>query len=329
MRTALSELLGIDVPIVQAPMGGASCPALAAAVSNAGGLGMLALSWHPPEAARAAIRETRALTDRPFGVNLVLAFPQEERFALCLEEGVRVISFFWGDPAPFVHRAHERGARVASTVASAEDARRALDAGVDVVVAQGWEAGGHVMGQVATLPLVRAVVAAAEGRPVLAAGGIADGAGLAAVLALGAAGAWIGTRFLASEEAAIHPRYRELLLRADETATVHTSLFDGGWADAPHRVLRNATYEAWDAAGRPPSGSRPGEGEVLATGGRGPMRRYASTTPGPDAQGEIDALSLWAGQGVAGVHEPMSAAAIVREIAEGADEVLRALAARL
>jgi nitronate monooxygenase len=329
MRTALCELIGIDVPIVQAPMGGATCPALAAAVSNAGALGMLALSWHPPEAARTEIRATQVLTDRPFGVNLVLAFAQEERFAVCLEEGVRVISFFWGDPAPFVARAHDAGALVTSTVASAEGARRALGAGVDVVVAQGWEAGGHVLGEVATLPLTRAVVAVAGAAPVLAAGGISDGAGLAAVLALGAAGAWIGTRFLASDEAAIHPRYRDRLLEADETATVRTGLFDGGWPGAPHRVLRNATYEAWEAAGRPPHGARPGEGEVLATGGRGPMRRYASATPGPDAQGDIDALSLWAGQGVAGVKRRQPAAAIVREIADGADEVLRALAVRL
>ncbi len=329
MRTTLCDLLGIEVPIVQAPMGGAGCPALAAAVSQAGGLGMLALSWHPPKAVRAAIRQTRALTDRPFGVNLVLAFPQEERFAVCLEEGVKLISFFWGDPAPYVARAHAAGALVASTVASAGEARRAAAAGVDILVAQGWEAGGHVMGEVATLPLVRAVVAAAGARPVLAAGGIADGPGLAAVLALGAAGAWIGTRFLASEEAAIHPRYRELLLAADETSTVHTSLFDGGWADAPHRVLRNATYDRWEAAGRPASRARPGEGDVLATSAGRPMRRYASTTPGPDAEGDIEALSLWAGQGVGGVHGLKPAGAIVREIAQGADAVLRALAERL
>src|SRR4051812_49970263 len=102
MQTAFTRRLGIEAPIVQAPMGGATNPALAAAVSNAGGLGMLALSWHPPEAARAVIRATRALTDRPFGVNLVLAFPQAERVAVCLEERVPVISFFWGDPAPHV-----------------------------------------------------------------------------------------------------------------------------------------------------------------------------------------------------------------------------------
>src|SRR5581483_2114921 len=109
-------------------------------------------------------------TDKPFGVNLVLAFPQEERFAVCLEEGVRVISFFWGDPAPFVERAHAAGAAVTSTVASAAQARAAVAAGVDIVVAQGWEAGGHVLGEVATLPLTRAVVRAVDPTPVIAAG---------------------------------------------------------------------------------------------------------------------------------------------------------------
>jgi len=326
MQTAACRVLGIETPIVQAPMGGASCPALAAAVSNAGGLGMLALSWHPPDAVRGEIRQTRALTDRPFGVNLVLAFPQEERLRICLEEGVPIVSFFWGDPSPFVEAVHRVGAKVTSTVASAAEARAVSDFEVDVIVAQGWEAGGHVRGQVATLPLVRAVVEAVGPQPVLAAGGISDGRGLAAALALGASGAWIGTRFLASEEAAIHPRYRERLLAADETSTVHTDLFDGGWPDAPHRVLRNSTYDQWDAAGRPAPGSRPGEGEVLGASMWGDLVRYQSITPGPEARGDIDALSLWAGQGVGRVHEVKPAAEIVREIADDAAAVLRGLA---
>src|SRR5262249_37713043 len=164
MQTALCKLLGIDVPIIQAPMGGAVGPAIAAAVSNAGALGMLVL-WRAD----------------------------------------------WRDPAALVPRAKAANAIVLHTVGTAEAARRAVDCGVDVVVAQGWEAGGHVRGTVAPLPLVPAVVDAVSPTPVVAAGGIADGRGLAAVLALGASGAWIGTRFLASNEAAIHPRYRERL----------------------------------------------------------------------------------------------------------------------
>jgi NAD(P)H-dependent flavin oxidoreductase YrpB (nitropropane dioxygenase family) len=324
VQTAFTKLMGVELPIVQAPMGGASCPALAAAVSNAGGLVMLALSWHGPDALRNEIRQTRALTDAPFGVNLVLAFPQEDRLAACLAEGVSLVSFFWGDPAPFVRRVHDAGARVATTVTSAHEAQEAVEAGVDVLVAQGWEAGGHVRGEVATLPLVAAITAALPRTPVLAAGGVADGRSVAAMLTLGAAGAWIGTRFLASHEAAIHPDYRERLLAAAETDTAYTRLFDVGWPDAPHRVLRNSTLTEWERAGGTAAGSRPGEGEVLATSSRGRLLRYASTTPGPDAVGDIEALSLWAGQGVGLIRRLEPAAAIVQELAQDTAAALQA-----
>jgi len=328
MRTSLTERLGITAPIIQAPMGGASCPALAAAVSNAGGLGMLALSWSDAVDIRRQIGETRALTDRPFGVNLVLARPQDDRLAACLEAGVRIVSLFWGDPAPFAARIHAAGAVLIHTADSAADARRAAAAGADVIAAQGWEAGGHVRGEVATLPLVRAVVEAVRPIPVAAAGGIADGRGLAAVLMLGAHGAWIGTRFLASGEAAIHPLYRQRLIAACETDTVHTGLFDVGWPDAPHRVLHNATVEGWEAAGRPPPGSRPGEGETVArTADGAPMLRYQSATPRAGATGDIAALSLWAGQGVARVTKVKPAAEIVRELLDEARAALREAAA--
>src|SRR5436189_3648759 len=237
MKTALCTRLGIEFPIIQAPMGGAVGPALAAAVSNAGGLGMLVLWRADPDMMRKQIRDTRALTTRPFGVNLNLEFPQEERLDVCLEEKVPVVSFFWRDPSSLVSRAKQAGAIVLHTIGSVEDARRAVDYGVDVVVAQGWEAGGHVRGTVATLPLVPAVVDAVAPVPVVAAGGIADGRGLAAALALGAAGAWIGTRFLASEEAAIHPHYRQRILQANEADTIYLdNLFDIRWPNAPHRT---------------------------------------------------------------------------------------------
>ena len=309
-------------------MGGAVGPALAAAVSNAGGLGMLVLWRADPDTMRKQIRETRALTAKPFGVNLNLEFPQEERLDVCLAEKVPIISFFWRDPATLVRRAKEAGAIVLHTVGSADAARGAVDCGVDVVVAQGWEAGGHVRGTVATLPLVPAVVDAIAPTPVVAAGGIGDGRGLAAVLALGAAGAWIGTRFLASHEAAIHPHYRERLLRASENDTVFLEeLFDVGWHKAPHRVLRNKTVDRWEAAGRPASGTRPGEGEVVARSRlAGEIVRYQSYTPGMDVEGDIDALSLWAGQSVGLVSQVKAAGDIVREIVDEAQITLRKLA---
>jgi NAD(P)H-dependent flavin oxidoreductase YrpB (nitropropane dioxygenase family) len=328
MQTALCQRLGIELPIIQAPMAGAVGPALAAAVSNTGGLGML-VPWRADVAVvRQQIRETRALTSRPFAINLNLEFPQEARLEAALEEGVRIVSFFWRDPAALIPRAKAAGATVLHTVGTAAAARRAVDCGVDIIVAQGWEAGGHVRGTVATMPLIPVVVDAVAPVPVVAAGGIADGRGLAAALALGAAGAWIGTRFLASREAAIHPRYRELLFAACEDDTIIVKeLFDVTWPKAPHRVLRNKTVAAWDAAGRPASGQRPGEGEVIATSkSAGPIVRYRSYTPGSDTEGDVDAMSLWAGQSVGLVSNLQSAGDIVREITEQARVVLRHLA---
>ena len=264
MRTILTERLGCDVPIIQAPIGRAAGPELAAAVSNAGGIGIVALTGEDDETIVRALRQTKALTLRPFGINLILAYPCECQLTKILEEGVPIVSLFWGDPAPLVKRIHAAGAVVMFQTGSAEEAKRAADCGVDVIVAQGWEAGGHIRGNIATLPLIPSVVDAVAPTPVVAAGGIVNGRGLAAALALGAVGAWIGTRFLASYEARTHHRYRERVLQATETDTVYTELFDVGWPKAPHRVIRNNTLDAWDAAGRPASGERPGEGGVIA-----------------------------------------------------------------
>ena len=328
MKTELCERLGIDLPIIQAPIGGAAGSPLAAAVSDAGGLGTVAVSSFGAEFAREKIRDVRERTSKPFAINLLLPFPHEEELEVCLEERVPVVSFFWGDPSRHVERFHAVGTTVLLQVGSVEEARRAVDAGVDIVVAQGWEAGGHVRGDVATLPLVPSVVDAVAPVPVVAAGGIADGRGLAAVLALGAAGAWIGTRFLASEEASIHPDYRERVLRGTAAETVYTRLFDVNFPDAPHRVLRNSTFAAWEAAGRPPSGQRPGEGDVLATDARGNMAvRYQSTTARNDHVGDIEAFGIWAGQGVGLVNRVQPAGEIVREIAEDAKRILERLAA--
>ncbi len=321
--TSFCRLVGIELPIVQAPVGGVSTPALAAAVSGAGGLGTLSITWREPDALRALLRETRERTDKPFAVNLVLAWDPEERLAIALEEGVRVVSFFWGDSAPWVQQVHAAGGIVLHTVASAEEARRAAAAGVDAVVAQGWEAGGHVWGEVATMALVPRVVDAVAPLPVVAAGGIADGRGLAAVLALGAGAGWMGTRFLLAEEAATHPLYRERLLAATETDTVYSTLFDVGWPDAPLRALRNSTWEAWRAAGEPAPGSRPGEGEPVATGEDGrPIARYSNDAPVAGASGDIAVMALYAGQGVGLAGRVQPAAEIVREVAADAAAVI-------
>ena len=275
---------------------------------------MLGLTWFADPAA--AVRETAALTSGPFGGNFVISWDQHEHIENALEAGLRIVSLSFGDPAEYVDRVHDAGGLVLHSVGSAEEAKRAVADGVDVVVAQGWEAGGHVWGQVATLPLVPAVVDAVAPIPVLAAGGIGDARGVAAVLALGAQAAWVGTRFLLATEAPLHEGYRRRLVAAAETdAEWYADLYDVGWPDAPHRALRNATAEAWEFAGRPASGSRPGEGEAIAARPSGEaIVRYASTMPLEGTTGDIDALSLWAGQSVALATTPQDAADIVAEL---------------
>jgi nitronate monooxygenase len=289
-------------------------PQLAAAVSGAGALGMVALTWADDVAG--TIRETAVLTSRPFAGNLVLAWDQHSRLHEALDAGLRIVSLTWGDPAGYVERAHDAGAVVLHTVGSAEEARRVVALGVDVVVAQGWEAGGHVWGDVATLPLVPPVVDAVAPVPVIAAGGIGDARGVAAVLALGAQAAWLGTRFLLAEEAPVHAEYRQRLLDATEAdARWYRDLYDVGWPNAPHRALHNATASAWEAAGRPPPGARPGEGEAIARRAAGAaIPRYSSATALTGTTGDISALSLWAGQSVALANRVQPAAEIVAEL---------------
>jgi NAD(P)H-dependent flavin oxidoreductase YrpB (nitropropane dioxygenase family) len=308
-------LLGIDRPIVQAPM--AAVPRLAAAVSNAGALGMLTLTWSADAAS--VVRETAALTACPFGGNLVLAEDQHHRLDQALEAGLRIVSFMWGDSSGYVERVHDAGGVVMHTVGSAEEARRVVASGVDVVVAQGWEAGGHVWGAVATLPLVPAVVDAVAPVPVIAAGGIGDARGVAAVLALGAQAAWLGTRFLLAEEMPIHQEYRRRLIAAAETDPQwYPNLYEVGWPDAPHRALRNSTAQAWEAAGEPPPGRRPGEGDVIAHFVSGEaIVRYEPAPPMTGTTGDIEALSMWAGQSVALARKPQTAAEIVTELTSG------------
>jgi len=299
MRTPVCELLGIEQPVVLAPM--VAVPQLAAAVSNAGALGMLTLTWS--QDVGAVVRETAALTARPFCGNLVLTEDRHGLLGEALEAGLRIVSFFLGDPGAYIEQVHDAGGIVMHTVGTAEEARRAAAAGVDVIVAQGWEAGGHVWGTVATLPLVPAVVDAVAPVPVIAAGGIGDARGVAAVLALGA-------------EMPIHEDYRRRLIAAAETDPQrYPNLYSVGWPDSPHRALRNSTADTWQAAGRPPLAQRPGYGDVIAHFASGePIVRYEPAPPMTGTTGEIEALSMWAGQSVALARQPQPAADIVAEL---------------
>ena len=324
LTTPLCRLLGITHPIIQAPI--SSSPEFVAAVSNTGGLGMIQATWLEIEDLRNMIAEVRRLTSRPFGANFVLSLTEDQRHAnldAALEAEIPVISTFWADPAPVIERIHGAGAIALHTVGSAEEARRAVDLGVDAVVAQGVEAGGHVWGQVGTMVLTPAVVDAVPDTPVIAAGGIADGRGLAAALALGAGAAWIGTRLLLARESKIHPAYRREIMAARETDTVLSSLFDVGWPDAPHRCLTNDTLETWLAAGKPAPGQRPDEGEIVAFDESGaPIPRYSTDEPVDGMTGEVTSMAMYAGQGVGLTNEVKPVAEILEEMIADASAIL-------
>ena len=327
VKTALTELLNISFPIVQAPIGSATTPELAASVSNAGGLGMLALSWTDLHTTRTKIKETKQLTNKPFGVNLVLEWNQAERVKICIEEKVPVISFFWGDSSPFIESLKSAGIKICQTVSTSEEALYFEKLGVDFIIAQGWEAGGHVLGKVASSVLIPSITDKIK-IPVVSAGGFTDGRGLLAALALGASGIWIGTRFLMSKEANVSPIYQELIAKANENDTVYAErLFNIGWDNAPHRVIRNSTVEAWEKSGNLPVGKRPNEHEIIAIKQNGAIiERYADDIPTSTTTGNLEALAIYAGQsaGLTG-HTIQPAEAIITDIMREANHQLEKL----
>lgn len=305
-----------DLRVMQAPIGPATTPELVAAVSAVGALGTVAASWTKPAKLRDEIRAIRSATSNPFCVNLVLAFDQRERLELLLAERVPVVSFSWGTDAELIGRARAAGAFVLVQVSGLDEARAAAKAGASGVIAQGVEAGGHVQGTMPLLALVREVSAALV-LPVVAAGGIADSASAREALNAGARAVACGTAFLASSEADVHRHYRDRLLAAAASSTELTDLFDVGWPNAPHRIIRNRTVAEWEAAGRPPAGHRPGEGEVIAHRGRTKVLRYSDAQPTTSTDGDIESMAMYAGTGVGAVRRIVPSAAIVEALAHG------------
>ena len=248
LQTPVCDLLGIQLPIFQAGMSSYTTPELVAAVSNAGGLGIIGGLSREPDALREEIRKVRELTSRPFGVNHVVSQLDPAAIDVTIELRVPVLSLAWGKAGEIVRRAHDAGMKVIHQVNTPEEAGRAAADGADVIAAQGGEGGGHV-GAMSTLALVPQVVDVVNGVPVLAAGGIADGRGLAAVLMLGAQGALIGTRFLATPEARGRGHSKDVILNALGSQTVASKFFDDvlglRWPGALVRSIRNPLLDRW------------------------------------------------------------------------------------
>ena len=329
LETRFTELLGCTVPVQQAGMGDISSPRLAAAVAEAGGLGMVGLTSAPPEYVRKALDEARRMTSGVFGANFIVAGaedPTTHELDPELLAGVeaaasraRVVEFFYDTPrASLVDLGHAGGALVSWQVGSLVEAVAAERAGCDLIVAQGTEAGGHVRGTIGLHALLAQILPAVKA-PVVAAGGIGTGRAMAAALAAGASAVRVGTRFAAAAEAESHPRYVERLVAAEAKDTVLTEAFSGTAPDAPHRVLRSSIEAAERFAGDV-------VGERIrpwAPGVREPVLRFQGTGVTKAATGEIDAMSFWAGESVGAVRRVQSAGEIVRELAGEAEALLR------
>ena len=317
MRTRLTEVLGVEHPVMLAGMGGVAYHQLVAAVSEAGGFGCLGASMMATDEMVEEIRAVKTLTTHPFGVDLLTAMPGDmvAQVNRIIEEGAQVFVAGLGVPADVVELCHAHGVLVVNMCGKVDHARRAVDAGCDIVVAQGTEAGGHT-GQVATMPLVPQIVDAVGAEvPVVAAGGIFDGRGLAASLALGADGVWIGTRFIATPEARGVTGYKDALLRTAEDGTVISRAYSG----KTMRVVRS-TYTSWwddhaDELQRFPfQAIRSVQDSAFHLGGD-------ETTPGIQAGREC----YPAGQGVGAIHDLVPAAQLVIDIVTQAEEVLAGL----
>ena len=317
----LCERLGIDVPIYQAGMYSVAYGGLAAAVSNAGGLGCIGSAFMDPEVLRQEIRRARNETDRPIAVDILFAQVKgkddtaldystevREHIEVSFEEKIPVIVSGLGDPGPIIARAHAAEVMVMALVGSARQALKVEASGVDVIIASGMEGGGHV-GRVATLPLVCKVVDSVS-VPVLAAGGLSDGRGLVAALAMGAAGVWMGTRFIATNEARGHANYKQKIVDIDEDGTVITRGHSGKTA----RVARNRFTEYWaehEADIKPFPYQLREVGEPHSVLGR--------------MQGDVDMGVLAMGQSAGIIDEVQAAGDVVRNIISQARGILRGL----
>lgn len=322
MRTRVTELLGIEHPVLSAGIPVLNVE-LVAAVSNAGGLGILGATYLSPDEIRARVAALRERTSRPFALNLLVPFCTAAQFEACIEAKVPVLSTAWGPPDEAAKRARAAGIPLVHMVTTAEEGAAAARAGVSVIAAQGTEAGGGLVGSVGGMVLIPAVVDAAVAAmrgapapPVVAAGGVADGRGLAAALMLGAEGVLVGTRFLATQEAPVPPVWKAAICAARETDTVYTRVANlvarPTWATvAPSRVLRTRAIETWLGREAELAALDPAERESIA-------KRWAQAR----AEGRSEDTEIIAGQDCGLIRELLPAAEVVRRIVTEAEEIL-------
>ncbi|MFN3857191.1 MAG: NAD(P)H-dependent flavin oxidoreductase [Caulobacter sp.] len=316
LHTPLCDLLEVEHPIMLAGMGGVSYAELAAAVSNAGGYGVLGMAGRGPDFIRDQMRRVRQLTDKPFGVDLLAASPESLTASVdvIIEEGASSFVAGLGVPMPIMERLKKAGLKVMVVCGAVKHAVKAEQAGCDAVICQGGEGGGHT-GLVGTMPLVAQAVEAVK-VPVVAAGGLYDGRGLAAALALGATGVWMGTRFIASQEAHAGDLYRQTILESADEDTIRTRCYSG----KPMRVRKNPYVDDWE--------SRPGDIQPFPVQAGISIQNNAMGGIGGQTEGLDPDKSCFAmGQSAGGVHDVLPAGEIVRRIMAEAEAAIGRVAA--
>lgn len=325
LHTPLCDLLGCDTPILLAGMGGVSRWELAAAVANAGGYGTLGMVREDPSLIAAEVTALREATDRPFAVNLIPAATEprllEAQIACCLDLGVPAFSFFWDVMPNVVARVKQAGCLVLHQVGTVEAARMAEQAGADVIIAQGIEAGGHVHGRSPAFALTDAILGQTD-LPVVASGGLSTGADLAAALAMGAAGIHCGTAFIATEESFAHPYHKTRVTEARGEDTVLTDVFVLNWPKgAAVRVIANSVTDGLSGRylGHDPDAL---PRDAIAWDGDQTRLRFSTDSPLRTTMGDLEAMALYAGQGVGGIGSIVPAARRIADIAAQAEQLL-------
>jgi len=315
----LMSMLDLKVPIIQAPAGGVVTPDLVSAVSNAGGLGGIPLSWADENQAQKIISKVKEKTSKNFFVNFVLNF-EPKSLAAAIEAGVPAVQFSWGMPNDAqLNLIRKNKVILGIQVTSRESADEAIRLGADYLVCQGTEAGGHVQATKDLATALQEALAVAGHTPVVVSGGISTGRQIRHYLELGAAGVVMGSRFVASKESGAHQLYKDALVESSAEDTVFTSCMNKGWENATHRILRNSTFKEWEKHGCSVVGKRPGENDKIAGYGATHssdfnIERYSINSPGKSIHGDIEALANYAGTGISEINEILTVKDIITRL---------------
>jgi NAD(P)H-dependent flavin oxidoreductase YrpB (nitropropane dioxygenase family) len=330
LKTRITEQYGLKVPFINAGMAFIATAPLVRAVCSAGGMGMLGGAAMPPDVLQAAIRDIKAVNPVSYGVNIIARFSGIEHIEVCVAEKVPVVVFFWDDPPDdWLSRLRAGGSHIWFQVGSVAEARAARRRGAQALIVQGSEAGGHNRAGAATFSLLPAVIDAIDSVPVVAAGGIADGRTVAAALALGAEAVCVGTRLIASFEANAHPEYKHRVVAAGVEDTARHLIFGPEFPDASTRGLRNRIVREWERRDDPPpykiisESELPVIGQARFFGQEFPMKRFCGFPPTPEFTGDLEEMSLLAGESVGQTKRLMSVANIIDEMMDDAEVVIR------